>query len=84
MQLILTCSHLKYTTEATLLTVMRGIAQWVDGHDADEVSILELFELVKHLGYDEQSIQYHYKHNINGSVEIKIDNNYFRVVKLVK
>ncbi|KAI5313519.1 hypothetical protein L3X38_042713 [Prunus dulcis] len=30
-----------------------GIVQWVDGQDADEVSMLKLFELVQHIGYDD-------------------------------
>ncbi|KAI5322844.1 hypothetical protein L3X38_031916 [Prunus dulcis] len=63
---------------------MRGIVQWVDGQDANEVSMLELFELVKHLSYDEQNIQYYYKHKTNGWVEIRTDKDYFGALKLVK
>ncbi|KAI5332114.1 hypothetical protein L3X38_022242 [Prunus dulcis] len=63
---------------------MRGIVQWVDGQDAYEVSMLELFEPVKHLGYDEQNIQYYYKHMKNGWVEIRTDNDYFGALKFVK
>ncbi|KAI5319073.1 hypothetical protein L3X38_038781 [Prunus dulcis] len=63
---------------------MGGIVQWVDRQDADEVSMLELFELVKHLGYDEQNIQYYYKHRTNGWVEIRTYKDYFGALKLVK
>ncbi|CAL2226019.1 unnamed protein product [Prunus armeniaca] len=45
---------------------MGGIVQWVDRQDKDEISMVELFEMVKHLGYDEQNIQYYYKHKTNG------------------
>ncbi|CAL8077819.1 unnamed protein product [Prunus armeniaca] len=45
---------------------MGGIVQWVDRQDEDEISVVELFEMVKHLGYDEQNIQYYYKHKTNG------------------
>ncbi|CAL9018764.1 unnamed protein product [Prunus brigantina] len=63
---------------------MGVIVQWLDGQDADEVSMLELFELVKHLGYDDQNIQYYYKHRTNGWVEIRTDKDYFGALKLVK
>ncbi|KAI5327666.1 hypothetical protein L3X38_027062 [Prunus dulcis] len=63
---------------------MGGIVQWVDGQDADEVSMLGLFKLVKHLGYDEQNIQYYYKHRTNGWVEIRTDKDHFAALKLVK
>ncbi|KAI5336896.1 hypothetical protein L3X38_016165 [Prunus dulcis] len=63
---------------------MGGIVQWVNRQDADEVSMLELFELVKHLGYDEQNIQYYYKHRTNGWVEIRTYKDYFGALKLVK
>ncbi|CAL8162613.1 unnamed protein product [Prunus armeniaca] len=63
---------------------MGGIVQCVDGQDADDVSMLELFELVKHIGYDEQNIQYYYKHRTNGWIEIRTDKDYFGALKLVK
>ncbi|CAL8170437.1 unnamed protein product [Prunus armeniaca] len=31
-----------------------GIVQWVDRQDADEISMLELFELVKHIGENDE------------------------------
>ncbi|BFG42099.1 hypothetical protein CerSpe_283730 [Prunus speciosa] len=63
---------------------MGGIVQWIDEQDADEVSMLELFEIVKHIGYDEQNIQYYYKHRTNGWVEIRTDKDYFGALKLMK